>query len=77
VDDADRAGGAAGAGRLADDGVLGDGAGGAHGVHGAEKLLGEQPRWPADGQGGEQAPLPLPDTTARVAVAFDQLAVAI
>jgi hypothetical protein len=32
-----------------------------HGVHGAEELVGEQPGWPADGQGGDQAPLPLPD----------------
>jgi hypothetical protein len=60
VDDADRAGGPAGAGWLPDDGVLWRWAGGAHGVHGAEEFLGEQPGWAADGQGGEQAPLPLP-----------------
>src|SRR5829696_4069834 len=66
ADDADRAGGPAGAGWLPDDGVLGRWAGGAHGLHGAEELLGEQPGWPADGQGGEQAPLPLPGATALV-----------
>jgi hypothetical protein len=60
VDDADRAGGPAGAGWLPDDGVLWRWAGGAHGVHGAEEFLGEQPGWAADGQGGQQAPLPLP-----------------
>src|SRR6266545_3620225 len=68
--DADGAGGAAWTGRLADDRVLGrrggGGGGGAHGVHGGHELLGEQPGWPADGQGGEQAPLPLPDATAAV-----------
>src|SRR5215216_2354452 len=66
VDDADRAGGPAGAGWLPDDGVLWRWAGGAHGVHGAEELLGEQPGWAADGQGGQQAPLPLPGATALV-----------
>src|SRR4029453_10239599 len=60
MDDADRAGGPAGAGWLGDDGVLWGRGGGGRGTHGAEESLGEKPGWAADGQGGEQAPLPLP-----------------
>jgi hypothetical protein len=64
ADDADRAASPAGAGRLANDGALGYRPGGADGVHDGQELLGEQPGWSADGQGGEQAPLPLSDASA-------------